>query len=307
MNEYKTLQSKLILCSKGAAMGVADIIPGVSGGTIAFISGIYEHLVAAISSVRFCHALSAAKLLAFCWHRELRTSALRELSQIHWNFLLPLLTGIGTAILVMARIIPQLMKDYPLYMYSLFFGLIACSIPIIACQMEKNLKSVSLLLISALLMFLLMGDAGTLEGSTSLLYVFISGAIAICAMILPGISGSYILVLMGQYLIVLDALKNKDLAIISVFILGIIVGIISFTRLLKFLLSNHHSATIAALTGIMLGSLRAIWPGKYVPETGVSTMSIVICGVIMILGGLTLFLLNKASRSLHDPAPPLAS
>ncbi len=307
MNQYKTIKSKLILCSKGAAMGVADIIPGVSGGTIAFISGIYEQLIAAISSVRFSHALSAAKLIAFFWHRTYRANALSELSQIHWSFLLPLLTGIGTAVLVMARIIPQLMKDYPLYMYSLFFGLIACSIPIIFRQMERDFQSGVFLVVSALLMFLLMGDAGTLQGSASLPYVFLSGAIAICAMILPGISGSYILVLMGQYLIVLDALHNKDLAIVSVFILGIIVGIISFTRLLKFLLSNHHSSTIATLTGIMLGSLRAIWPGNFVPEGGVSASSIAICVFIVMLGALMLLLLNRASRSLGDPAPPLSS
>ncbi len=307
MNEYKTLKSKLILCSKGIAMGVADIIPGVSGGTIAFISGIYEQLIAAINSVRFDHALSAIKLLTCFWHRDLRANALRELSQIHWSFLLPLLTGIGTAILVMAKIIPELMKTYPLYMYSLFFGLIAFSIPIIARQMDRSLKNVLFFLIAAVLTAILMKDAGTIQGSTSLPYVFISGAIAICAMILPGISGSYILVLMGQYLIILDALRNKDLVIVSVFILGIIVGILSFTRLLKYLLSHHHSLTIAGLTGIMLGSLRVIWPGNYVPETGISTTSIVYCVLITMLGGLILIVLNRASRAIHDPAPPLTS
>jgi putative membrane protein len=307
LEEYKNPRSKAVLYGKGLAMGVADIIPGVSGGTIAFISGIYEHLIASINSARPIHALHALNLLCFFWHAEKRNAALKYLSEIHWNFLLPLFAGIATAILSMAKVIPYLMREYPVSMYSLFFGLIVCSIPIVAKHMQKGPKSVAVLAVFAAGMFLLMGDAHKLQGSTELWYVFISGAIAICAMILPGISGSYILVLMGQYLLILDALKSRDLLIVGTFILGIAVGILSFTHLLKYLLKHYHSMTMAALTGIMVGSLRVIWPGNYVPEAGLSTPEFLGAGAIMLLGAGVLLLLNRATQALEDPDPPMSS
>jgi len=305
MNQYKSIRSKLILASKGAAMGVADIIPGVSGGTIAFISGIYEHLILAINSVKFSHALNFFTLLIFCWHKEKREKSLQSLAQIHWSFLLPLFSGVILAVLCMARIIPYLMIHYPFYMYSLFFGLIVFSIPIIFRKMSQNLKSFLLLGVFAVVMFTLMGYSQNFEGSTFLPYVFISGAIAICAMILPGISGSYILVLMGQYLIVLEALRNRDVSILLVFITGIVIGILSFARLLKYLLKNYYSATMASLTGIMVGSLRAIWPGHFAPDTGASGAEITLAITIALLGGSIIYLMNAFSRSIGDPEPPV--
>lgn len=305
LEEYKNPRSKAVLYGKGIAMGVADIIPGVSGGTIAFISGIYEHLLASINSARPVHALHALNLLLFFWNPEKRRASLQGLSEIHWNFLLPLIAGIATAILSMAKVIPYLMREYPVSMYSLFFGLIVCSIPIVAKHMQRDVKSIAFLVVFAAGMFVLMGDADHLQGSTDLWYVFISGAIAICAMILPGISGSYILVLMGQYLLILDALKNRDILIVGTFILGIAVGILSFTHLLKYLLKHYRSVTMAALTGIMVGSLRVIWPGNHVPEAGLSTPEFIGAGLIMLLGAGVLLILNRASQALEDPDPPI--
>jgi len=307
MDQYKSIKSKLILASKGGAMGVADIIPGVSGGTIAFISGIYEHLILAINSVRFSHALSFLSFIVFCWHQERREKSLESLKEIHWSFLIPLFSGVIIAVLLMSRIIPTLMEEYPFYMYSLFFGLIAFSIPIIFMRMSQTYKSFLLLTVFALGMFTLMGYSQNFEGSTFLPYVFISGAIAICAMILPGISGSYILVLMGQYLIILDALRNKDLVILFVFISGIVIGILSFARGLKFLLKNYYSATMASLTGIMVGSLRAIWPGHFAPEAGASTLEVSLAITIVLLGGCAIYLMTKFSKAVGDPEPPIAA
>lgn len=307
MEQYKSLKSKAVLCGKGVAMGVADIIPGVSGGTIAFISGIYEHLIAAINSVRPVHALSFLKLILFFWHGEKRDEALKSLAEIQWGFLISLGTGIVSAILLMSRIVPYFLKTYPFYTYALFFGLIVASIPMIFTKMNRDVPSYGLLALFAVLMYLLMGDANQLTGSTALPYVFMSGALAICAMILPGISGSYILVLLGQYLIVLEALHNRDLLLLSVFICGIAVGIMSFTRFLKYLLSRHHSATMAALTGIMIGSLRAIWPGRHAPEAGVSFEALALAVAIGIFGGLLIFALNRFSQAVGDPEPPVSS
>jgi len=304
MNQYRTVKTKLILASKGAAMGIADIIPGVSGGTIAFISGIYEHLISAIYSVKPVHALSALKLILFFWHRQHRKQALSSLLEIHWSFLLPLFSGAIAAILLMSRIIPYLLEYYPFYMYSLFFGLIACSIPLVYKKMDRDLKSFCLLAVFAVMMFVLMGFTSGFSGSTNLWYVFISGVIAISAMILPGISGSYILLLLGQYTLVLDALRQKDLIFLAVFISGLVIGILSFARVLKYLLKQHHSATFASLTGIMLGSLRAIWPGNFPPQTGITTITILLSLLVMLLGAATILLLSHLSVAVGDPEPP---
>lgn len=302
MDEYKSFKAKAVLVSKGAAMGVADIIPGVSGGTIAFISGIYEQLIAAVHSVRPIHALRFFQLLLFFWKKEIRERAVKSLSEVHWNFLLPLGTGVVVAILLMSQVVPHLMREFPFYTYSLFFGLIAFSVPLIYKRVERDWASYLVLVCFTLAMFSFMGEHANLAGSTSPLYVFLSGAIAICAMILPGISGSYILVLLGQYLIVLDALHQRDIGLLAIFIAGIAVGIFSFVRLLKFLLEHYHSLTMAALTGIMVGSLRKIWPGNFVPEGGVDTQGVILSVVIVLVGGAIIFFLARFGQRIGDPA-----
>ena len=306
MEQYSSLKAKSILFSKGIAMGIADIIPGVSGGTIAFISGIYEHLIQAISSVRPLHALSVLKLLAL-GNKRIQSEGFRELAEIQWGFLLPLMTGILMAVLLMSRVVPYFLTNFPMYTYALFFGLILASIPMIWVRMTHDAPSYVTLAAFAALMFLLMGDAGAMEGSKSLPYIFIAGALAICAMILPGISGSYILVLLGEYIIILEALHNRELTILAVFISGIAVGILSFTRLLKYLLREHHAATMASLTGIMVGSLRAIWPGKHAPETGLGLEALLGTIGIAATGAILIYALNRVSARIGDPEPPVES
>lgn len=296
MLKINDLRAKIILATKGFAMGIADIIPGVSGGTIAFITGIYENLIAAINSVKISHAVSFLKLIFFIYSPQQRRQNLSELASIHWGFIIPLATGILSAVLLMARIIPDLLEKYPFYMYSLFFGLIVFSIPLVFRKMNRDLISHAILFFFAVIMFILMGPLQGFGGSSSLPYVFLSGALAICAMVLPGISGSYILVIMGQYVLVLEALKNNDVLFMAVFVCGIIIGLLSFAKLLKFLLNRYNSATMAALTGIMAGSLRAIWPVEHMPESAGNT-TIIFAIALMLAGGAIITTLNKVSMS----------
>jgi len=293
MNEYKTLRSKLILMAKGLAMGAADVVPGVSGGTIAFISGIYQHLINAICSIQPHHALDALWLIISFWKREERIKRWNSLMTIHFHFFIPLGIGIIFSILTMAKIIPQLLEDYPFYMYSLFFGLILFSLTVPFRKMERSVSNFIVLLLFAVGMYFLLGPHLKMEGSTSLFYIFFSGSIAICAMILPGLSGAYILVLLGKYIFILEALHERNLAIIVPFVLGIAFGILTFARVLKYFLNNYYSHTMAALTGIMLGSLRKIWPMNYVGSLELDTTTISVSVSLAVGGALLILILEK--------------
>lgn len=281
-------------------MGIADAIPGVSGGTIALISGIYEHLIMAIGSVKVHHVWTVPQILI----PSRRTHALRDLFSIHWSFLIPLLIGIATGILSVARIMPVLIREYPFYTFSFFFGLILFSIWIPFRAMDKKPREIVLLLIFGVLTFWVVGFKEHLSGSTALPYVFFSGAIAICAMILPGISGAYILVLLGEYDLILSALHEREFVIILVFIAGIITGILSFIQLLKLLLDRYHSLTMAALTGILIGSLRKLWPFDYIQENQVIPYAPFVALGLIVLGSLVIMLMERLSIRLKDPEPP---
>jgi putative membrane protein len=299
MSKYNSMRSKAVLASKGFVMGIADVIPGVSGGTIAFISGIYDDLLAAISSVKFRHVWSFFLLLSFFVNKPRFEQAKKELSEIHWNFLITLLSGIVLAILTMARLIPHLMQAYPFHTYSLFFGLIlvSCSFPF--REMKKTSTNFSILIAFALATFFAMASVASLSGSLNPAYVFASGAMAVCALILPGISGAYILVLLGQYSLILGALRSRELFTVSVFILGMLVGILSFVRVLKYLLNIHRSITMAALTGVMLGSLRKIWPGNFLGDVEASFSYVLIGCVFAVLGAIVVIVLDKSSKQLE--------
>ncbi len=381
-------------------MGAADIIPGVSGGTIALISGIYEHLVMAISSVGFRQIKSAIILPLVLYSPQKRKPHIEVLKEIQWFFLLALVAGILTGIISMSRIIPYAMEEYPYFTYAFFFGLILISLTIPFRGMEKKPLEFLILLGFAAITFVVVGysrvsgatlsfvtyeehemfartdnngrfeinlslpeqedsisiavndstgdplgsfkiyvdaekkipeiidadlrDSGVFirkyfpadnnsiliqgvlnnEGSSNLPFIFFSGMLAITAMILPGISGAYILVLLGEYRHVLESLHNHDLVVLGTLFAGIAVGIFSFIRLLKFMLTNHHSWTMAALTGIMAGSLRKIWPLAYL-ESDAHTTEMYAIGVgIAIFGAILVFLLEIVSKKLSDPEPP---
>ncbi len=429
--QYAPLRSKIILAFKGMTMGIADAIPGVSGGTIALISGIYDHLIHAISSVGPSHALAALQLLIFCWHGERRRRALERLSEIEWSFLIPLLIGILCALVFMLFFIPFILEHYAYFAYAFFFGLIVFSISIPFRMMNRRPLEFVLIVVAAVVVFFVVGlsriadatitlkpvtgltedtemppplqpisvdakgewhlgvpatgavYAGTITasggdslgtfsvsvtprgdtepavefmdvelknvevsfeeveglaadgsldlkmrlseaGSRGFLYVLFSGALAICAMILPGISGAYILVILGEYKLIasagrdlvkggIDTLRSGSLdpmlidngLVVLAFVLGVLIGILSFVRLLRFFLDRYHSLTMAVLTGLMIGSLRGIWPVQHLHGEELSTGYIIGGVALAIGGGIAIFALEQISKKLQDPEPPV--
>ena len=233
-------------------MGAADVVPGVSGGTIAFISGIYEELLGSISNVN----LSLLKTLK----KEGFKAAWK---QVNGNFLLSLFVGIFISIISLAKVIKYLLENEPILLWSFFFGLVLASIIYIAKQITKwNVISFVFLILGAFLAYYITTLNPLVTENSSLLFMFFAGAIAICAMILPGISGAFILVLLGAYQPVLSAVNDRDIKTIAAVGLGAIVGLLSFSKILNWLFAHYKNYTLAALTGFIIGSLNKIWPWK---------------------------------------------
>lgn len=245
----------LIILLKGLAMGAADVVPGVSGGTIAFISGIYEELLSSISSINIANL----KLLK----KEGFKAAWKA---VNGNFLLALLSGIFISIISLAKLISWLLENKPILIWSFFFGLVLASILFVSKQITKwNASAIILFILGAAAAYYITILHPAISESSSLLFYFFAGALAICAMILPGISGSFILVLLGAYkpiLKALDELQYKDIKLLAVVAFGAVVGILSFSKLLNWLFEHHKNSTLAVLTGFILGSLNKIWPWK---------------------------------------------
>ncbi|WP_438951973.1 DUF368 domain-containing protein [Porticoccus sp.] len=241
----------LLLFFKGMAMGAADVVPGVSGGTIAFISGIYEDLLDAIRSINI-HALILLKNdgPAAFWRA------------INGNFLLVLFSGILLSIASFASLVSHLLESQPILVWSFFFGLIVASIVYIFRQLPHLRWQEWTFFWVGTLVALGISVASPVQGSTGWLVVFLAGTIAICAMILPGVSGSFILLLLGMYPIMIDAISDFQWQILSIFMLGCVAGLMAFSRLLSWLLRHYHSGTMALLTGFLLGSLFVVWPWR---------------------------------------------
>ena len=258
-------KSNILLFLKGFAMGAADVVPGVSGGTIAFITGIYETLLESIS--RFDRTLFTK------W----KSDGFKAVwNHINGSFLIVLFLGIGTSLVSLAKLVEYLLSYHPIPVWSFFFGLVLASVWLVGKSVEKwDIKSIAALCIGTAVAYIITILPPFAE-SSNLLYIFFCGSIAICAMILPGISGSFILILLGAYLTVLGAISdltsaiaNLDMAailsngaIIGIFMLGCIVGILSFSRLLNYLFKKVKNIVIAVLTGFLIGSLNKIWPWK---------------------------------------------
>ena len=248
----RKLKDYAIIGLKGMAMGAADVVPGVSGGTIAFISGIYEELLGSISNINL-------QLL-----KTLKNEGLKEAwKQLNGNFLLALFTGIFISIISLAKAIKYLLENEPILLWSFFFGLVLASIIYIAKQIKKwDILSFVLLLLSAFLAYYVTTLNPLVDENSSLLFLFLAGAIAICAMILPGISGAFILVLLGAYKPILTAVDERDFKTIAMVGIGAIVGLLSFSKVLKWLFANYKNYTLVVLTGFIIGSLNKIWPWK---------------------------------------------
>ena len=232
-------------------MGAANVIPGVSGGTMALILGIYKELIDAIRSInlKFVRRITQLKI------KEALTS-------VSWPFLLPIGLGVLLATFSLAEILSWLLERYPVIVWSFFFGLILSSV-ITVSRVIKHWKTPTIVAI-AIGTITAYSFFGVIPVSTpnAPWFIFLSGCIAICAMILPGISGAYILVLLGKYQYILEALNNKDFFTLLIISAGALVGLISFAQILGWLLKRYHDLTMAILIGLMCGSLRKIWPWK---------------------------------------------
>jgi putative membrane protein len=250
MKERSILQY-LMLSVKGVAMGAADVVPGVSGGTIAFITGIYEELIESLNNIN----LGAVKVL-------FKNGVKAFWKHINGTFFLFLFGGIIVSVFSLAKGVLYLLENHGVLLWSFFFGLIIASVWLIGKTIKKWTPGVIIsLLIGTGIAFYISTIQTVAQGSESW-YIVLSGAIAICAMILPGISGSFILVLLGAYHVVLKALKDTDIVVIGLFAIGCVIGLMSFARVLKFLFSRYKEITIALLTGFMIGSLYKVWPWK---------------------------------------------
>jgi putative membrane protein len=238
--------------ARGFFMGSADVVPGVSGGTVALVLGIYERLVGNIRQ-----GSAALARLA----RLDRTGFAQGLRLVDWWFLLPLLVGVGAAVATLAHLIERGLEEYPVPMAALFFGLVAGSV-IVACRMleEWTPRRVALLLGVMAVTALLLGLQSSERADAPLWLFGLAGAIAICAMILPGVSGSFLLLTIGMYELVLSAVTDRDLVTLAVFALGCVVGLALFSSGLSWALERHRDTVLAALVGLMIGSLRVLWP-----------------------------------------------
>lgn len=245
----------ILLYLKGMAMGAADVIPGVSGGTVAFISGIYDELLSSIKSVDG----EAFKLL-------IRFRLADFWKKINGNFLVTLFAGIITSLLSLAKLMTHLLQTQPILIWSFFFGLILVSAPLVMREIKQWTASAILSFVAGVLVAYYITVVTPTESPNNLFFIFLSGALAICAMILPGISGAFILLLIGKYQYMITALIEFNATIVSVFVLGCVVGIISFSRLLSWVLTNYHSVAVAILAGFMIGSLNKVWPWREIKE-----------------------------------------
>jgi len=247
----RKLKDYLIISLKGMAMGAADVVPGVSGGTIAFISGIYDELIDTINAFNF----KALKILK-------KNGFKAAFNYVNGSFLLSLLLGIAISIISLARLFKWLLEEHPILIWSFFFGLVLASIYFVGKQIKKwhLITFVYLLLGSAIAYYITIMPA--MESHNQDWFLILAGALAICAMILPGISGAFILLLLGVYKPALEAIHNFDIKKIALLGFGAIVGLLSFARILKWLFKNYKDQTIALLTGFIIGSLNKIWPWK---------------------------------------------
>ncbi len=253
---YKDRPKQLLgIYARGIAMGAADIVPGVSGGTIALIAGIYERLINALSGIgpnlwQVFRKDGGIKGLLAVWR------------QVDATFLLCLLLGIATSFATLAGFIKHLLDNQPLLIWSFFFGLVIATVVILLSEIKRWSAARAGLFVLGMVAAVVISSMPLLTTTPSLPYLFFAGAIAICAMILPGISGSFILLLMGAYDTVLEAVHTFNLTIIATVMAGMISGLLLFTRMLKWLLSRYYQATLALLTGFIAGSLVKVWPWK---------------------------------------------
>ena len=247
---------------RGSLIGIAELIPGISGGTIALITGVYKRVIdSAAEAVR-------GIVLLFGFSKSNLAKSSKHFKVISWSLLIPMLIGMVTAIFVGAGIVEPLLEQYPTVTKAVFAGLIAASlfVPITLSGMGWKLSHYLVLLVSASAAFAFTSIPRAADADPSFIVIMVSAAFAVCALVLPGISGSYLLLALGMYAPTLAAVNDRDFGYLGTFILGAILGLASFVSLLQWLLANKLKMTMVVMTGLMVGSLRALWPWQ--SETG---------------------------------------
>jgi putative membrane protein len=281
---------------RGLLMGTADAIPGVSGGTIALIVGIYQRLLDSLG-----HGFRAIIALVRFDFPGVR----HHLGLVRWRLIVPLVAGIATAILLAARFMPVMLERYPAQSRSLFLGMVLASLAIPWSRIvDRSVRTVAVAVPAAVAAFVLTGlPPGTVE-DPSLLQVFLTATVAICAMILPGVSGAFLLVVLGMYEPTLGALNDRDVGYVLVFVAGCVLGLGSFSIVLGSLLRRFHDVTMAALVGLMAGSLRALWPWQDIdrnlggpPSTGATLIALCVAGA----GFVAVYTLERYGNTAAPP------
>jgi len=298
------LPSPAAQLARGFAMGSADIVPGVSGGTVALVLGIYERLI------RNVHNGASALKAVVTGRFEQVVPALKR---IEWVWVLSLLGGILLAVAVLSSVLEDLLEEQPVRMAALFFGLVAGSLTV-AWRLigRKGSRELATMAVVAIALFLVLGltsntsaadDAAEVVTKSPWVF-FLSGALAICAMILPGISGSFILVMIGMYAEVLGAVNDRDLASLGAFALGCVVGLALFSSFLNWALEHHHDLVMSAMVGLMAGSLRVLWPwpdGAETTEIGAPSGDVTVPIMLAALGFAVVVVVEQvAVRTGHD-------
>jgi len=282
---------------RGFLIGMAELVPGVSGGTVALVTGVYDQLIDSAS-----HMLSAIKRLVAGPDRWAGFRA--ELARTQWLLIIPVLIGMAAAVLTAAGVMARFVADHPEASRGLFFGLVAMSIlvPVLMLPSRESpsagarLLDAGLVIGAAIIAFVLIGFAGGgAQTDPSLLVVFLAASIAICALVVPGVSGSFFLLAVGLYSTTMSALDDRDLGYIAVFGLGALVGLASFVRLLKHLLTRHRRLTLLVMTGLMIGSLRALWPWQSSAGGDESAPGALLAPYDPVLGPVLLALLGAAA------------
>jgi len=258
------MKIKLALFFKGIAMGAADIVPGVSGGTIALITGIYEELI------------DSTKNISFRLFKILFTDGFKSFwKDLNGNFLLTLASGILLSILLLAQFISYLLVNHEFKIWGFFFGLILSSGLFLYRQVNTLSSSSFIYLSFGFLLSSIISLTGPTSTPDNYLFVFITGSIAICAMILPGISGSFILLLLSKYEYIINAIKDLKLDVLIVFSIGCIFGLLLFSRFLSYLFTNYKNTVLSVLSGFLFGSLLKVWPFRRVIETRINSEGVV--------------------------------
>lgn len=292
----------------GGLVGSAEVVPGVSGGTLALVLGLYDRIITGVD-----HFVRG--VVALLRRGQGRTTAAAEMRKVRWSVLLPVAVGMLAAVVLGAAIVEPLLEDYPVGMRGLFFGFIAASVavPLNMADRMSGLRDWAVLVGAAVLAFVLTGLPPSAQPDPNLLLVGLAAAVAVCALVLPGVSGSFFLLSIGLYDSTISAVNDRDLVYLGVFALGLVLGLSSFVRVVRWLLETHRHVTLLAMAGLMVGSLRALWPwqdddrGLLAPSGGLEGIGGVV--VIAALGAIAVGTLSaldaRLSRraQLLDPTP----